>query len=46
MNYKALKGFTYNGKDYFKGDSIKVEEKDVGTLEYQKRIELYYKHSK
>ena len=39
MNYKALKGFTYNGKDYFKGDNIKVDEKDVNTLQYQKRIE-------
>ena len=36
--FKATKGFTYQGKDYFKGDSIEVEDKDVAGLKQYGRI--------
>ena len=36
--FTAQKGFTYKGKDYFKGDSIEVEDKDVSSLMQYNRI--------
>jgi len=37
--FSAKKGFTYKGKDYFKGDSIEVANDDVANLTFLKRIE-------
>ena len=37
-NFKAEKGFTYKGKDYFKGDSIEVADVDVAGLKQYGRI--------
>lgn len=36
--FKAEKGFTYKGKDYFKGDSIEVADIDVASLKQYNRI--------
>ena len=36
--FKAEKGFTYKGKDYFKGDSIEVADVDVAGLKQYGRI--------
>ncbi len=36
--FSATKGFTYKGKDYFKGDSIEVADVDVAGLKAYGRI--------
>lgn len=36
--FQALRGFTYNKVDYFKGDTVDIEDKDVAGLKAYGRI--------